>query len=216
MKQRFSLSIILFFILNSLVGQTIENPIVGCDTLTGEIVIIDQSNLVQDCCYRWDGTNLVKTNGTGDCSNVVIGECEQPALDKQCWAVVTDNPLCDYNLAGFQFVAQVSMTGQPYPVFVTQLHIDEFFVNGAVIPLPNYPYITSTSNDPQLLADVETWLNNNGYNAIVNADQILIDSDNLELEFCGDAFLYELNSGGGFTGNTTQGQEDLCLSLIHI
>ena len=102
------------------------------------------------------------------------------------------------------------MTGQPYPVFVTQLHIDEFFVNGAVIPLPNYPYITSTSNDPQLLADVETWLNNNGYNAIVNADQILIDSDNLELEFCGDAFLYELNSGGGFTGNTTSGQEDLC------
>lgn len=49
----------------------------GCDGRTGEVVMIQQSELTDDCCWRWDGLNWVKQE---NCKGIVEN-CE-PMMTK--------------------------------------------------------------------------------------------------------------------------------------
>jgi len=202
--------LISFLFVNTLLGQQIENAIPACDTLTGEMILIEQSKLVDDCCHKWNGVNWEKLP---NCDNVVPGACPDQ-IDKQCWGVIDSNLLCTYNTLGFSFAGNISQTGVPYVAFVQQIHVDEFFVNGMLIPI-NYPYITSTSNYPPMLNDVVNWMNANGYVASLSPDgAISVNQEDMVFTFCGDSYIHELDGLGGFTGNTTLSSEDNCYTYF--
>lgn len=44
----------------------LDNWFPMCDTITGEQVYVQQTELADDCCYRWDGSNWTKR----DCNNL--------------------------------------------------------------------------------------------------------------------------------------------------
>jgi len=45
----------------------VENWFPACDTLTGEVIYIQQSELIDDCCWEWNGDNWEKRE---NCDNV--------------------------------------------------------------------------------------------------------------------------------------------------
>lgn len=61
-----------FFASNS---QSLDNWFPMCDTMTGETVMVQQSELIDDCCWRWSGLNWVKQP---NCENV--GSCNDDCI----------------------------------------------------------------------------------------------------------------------------------------
>lgn len=126
-------------------------------------------------------------------------DCENTLTVEQCWSEIdSSNYYCNYTVNCSQAVAALNPnTGI---VSIVYRFIDQFYVNGIAIDLPNYPYTRSCTNDT-LNTDLENWFVSNGYDVgDVSLGSIEIASSDICLEYSGFTNGY---SSFGFSENPT-------------
>ena len=209
--KRFFYILIFTFSLCDMYGQTIAFPerLEKCHTATDgtqtsyvEYRTVYNSNKSQTfeiLCEDASGNKIpCPTTGT-----ISWGWCNVPTSE-QCWVVESNDEYCVYDYAGYTYATQITNIG-PFFAFRTRNHIDTFLVNGVFAPLPNYPYRLSSSTDSTFNADITTYLQGQGYDALFSTNgSVNVKNSDLTFSYSGDRYQHEW-TGAVFADSVYQG-----------
>lgn len=184
MKYFITTILLVLTISVSLFSNTPTRLVSMCDTITGEKIMVEWVNDIQDCCFEWTGTDWEKrkkNDGSPDCDNLGLCNPSKVSLVQMVRTCISGQPKYIHVYSdGSRTIENPSSTEDDWCTDVgsqSQVEVDKsYYIQSTLSPVDIHDNgsLVQISADNRVAATWERTANEYTYNAIDNADVVKI------------------------------------------